>query len=337
MARPAGKRGKGKALVQVLAPAGPGALDTTGLDAGAVDRLVAAFLAGRSKRTMAAYRSDLADFAAFTGAPTAESATGELLAHGHGRANGFALAYRAHLVERGLAAATINRRLAALRSLVKLGRTLGIVGWTLEVPGLKAQAYRDTRGPGLAGFQAMLSEAGKRTDGKGIRDVAILRLLFDLGLRRSEVAGLEAEHLDLKGCTLGVLGKGKTARAKVTLPAPTCEVLAAWLAVRGAGPGALFVNFDRAGKGERLSDTSINRIVKGLAGRAGIKATAHGLRHAGITTALDLTGGDVRKVRGFSRHANVQTLLTYDDNRQDFAGQVAALVAGAVPNSCPVG
>lgn len=337
-----------KPKVEILDPAGPGAraLAVAGLDSEVdfqpsfgVEHLVKSFLAGRSARTMAAYRGDLADFAAFLEVATAEAATGELLGHGHGRANERALAYRAHLVERGLSAATINRRLAALRSLTKLGRTLGIVGWKLECPSLKSEPYRDTRGPGRGGFERLLSEANKRTDAKGRRDLAILRMLFDLGLRRSEVAGLDVEHLDLEAspATLAVLGKGRTGRVKVTLPEPTCEVLAAWLAVREAGAGALFVNYDRAGKGERLSAMSINRVIKDLGSRAGVKVTAHALRHAGITLALDLTGGDVRKVRGFSRHANVQTVMLYDDNRLDMGGEVAALVAGAVPNPDPDG
>ncbi len=52
---------------------------------------------------------------------------------------------------------TINRRLTALRSLVKLGRTLGLVSFTLEVQSVKADPYRDTRGPGRAGFRDMLN------------------------------------------------------------------------------------------------------------------------------------------------------------------------------------
>jgi len=55
----------------------------------------------------------------------------------------------------------------------------------------------------------------------------------------------------------------------------------------------------------------------------------HGLRHAAITHALDVTGGDVRRVQKFSRHRDLRTLTVYDDNRQDIAGQVAAMVAGA--------
>ena len=56
---------------------------------------------------------------------------------------------------------------------------------------------------------------------------------------------------------------------------------------------------------------------------AGVRARPHGLRHAAITEALELTGGDVRRVQRFSRHRSLQTLLRYDDNRQDLAGGVA--------------
>ncbi len=53
----------------------------------------------------------------------------------------------------------------------------------------------------------------------------------------------------------------------------------------------------------------------------------HGLRHAAITEALDLLGGDVRRVQRFSRHRDVRVLNAYDDNRQDLAGEVARIVA----------
>lgn len=333
----------GKALVEVLVPAPEAAaLVATGRDMDfkasfPVEDLVAAFLAGRSARTMAAYRGDLQDFAAWLGVATVEAVAGELLGCEHGPANALALQYRARLVERGLAAATCNRRLAALRSLVKLGRTLGIVKWALEVPSLPAQAYRDTRGPGADGFLALLVEARKRNDGKGRRDVAILRLLFDLALRRSEVASLDVGHVDLDAGKVDVLGKGRSGREKLTLPAPTCEVLTAWLAVRGTEPGPLFVSYHPDGRRGRLSATSINRVINGLAARAGLRATPHGLRHASITSALDLSGGDVRRVAKFSRHKDVRTVELYDDNREDQAGQIAGEVAGAVPNPGPAG
>ena len=117
--------------------------------------LLGAFLAGRRPTTLRAYRKDLADFADFLGLADAGAAVELLVAGGAGRANALALGYRAHLTDRGLAPATIARRLAALRSVVKLARTLGRVAWTIDIPSPRTQAYRDTRGPGLeAGRQS---------------------------------------------------------------------------------------------------------------------------------------------------------------------------------------
>jgi integrase/recombinase XerC len=87
--------------------------------------LLRAFLSGRSPRTLKAYSQDLADFKAFTKTRTTEDAARVLLSQGHGKANLLLLEYRTHLVGRGLQSATVNRRLAAVRSLVKLAKTLG--------------------------------------------------------------------------------------------------------------------------------------------------------------------------------------------------------------------
>lgn len=73
------------------------------------------------------------------------------------------------------------------------------------------------------------------------------------------------------------------------------------------------------------------RLVKWLGKQAGVKKVRpHGLRHAAITTVLDLTGGDIRKGQSFARHANPSTTLRYDDNRQDAGGEAAKLLADAV-------
>src|SRR5438445_515543 len=82
----------------------------------AARRLVAAFVAGRSPQTVRAYQQDLADFGAFVGMATPPAAAQFLLSSGPGVANELALRYKADLLSRGLAAATVNRRLAALRS-----------------------------------------------------------------------------------------------------------------------------------------------------------------------------------------------------------------------------
>lgn len=292
-----------------------------------VARLLETFFAGRNPRTLAAYRADLESFRAFSGAASTGEASSRLLAGSHGEANGTALAYKAHMTDHGLQAATINRRLAALRSLVKLANTLGMVPWMLSVENVRAQAYRDTRGPGRDGFRSMLDAAQAQRGPKALRDVVLLRLLHDLGLRRGEVVGLDVADLDLAESRLFILGKARSQKEPITLPEPTKAALAAWLEVRGTEAGPLFLNFDRAKKGSRLTGTAVYYIVSGFGAEAGLTVRPHGLRHLAITSALDLTKGDVRAVQRFSRHKDVRVLSTYDDNRQDLAGEVARLVA----------
>lgn len=294
--------------------------------------LVQSFLASKSPRTRAAYQADLRDFAQFAESPTPSAAIEALVQCGHGHANSITLAYRDQLLAADYSPATVNRRLAAVRSVVRLARMLGYVSWGLDVPGVRSESYRDTRGPGIAGVRSMMRALDGEQGAKAIRDRAILRLLFDLGLRREEVCSLDADHLDAESGLLWVHGKGKAARLPMSVPAATMEALMAWLAIHPFGEGPLFTNFDRAGKGARLTGHSLYRIVRGVGRKAGLSAPVrpHGLRHAAITAALDATGGDVRAVQRFSRHAKLETVTRYDDNRRDLGGQVAQLVSQAV-------
>ena len=295
--------------------------------------LVALFLSGRKATTLTAYRASLDDFARSIHAASAAHAASMLLSLPHGEANHLALRYRSDLIERGLAASTVNLRLAALRSLVKLARTLGLVAWSLGVQNVRSEAYRDTKGPGPEGFRQVLSRTESRADRKGIRDAAIVRLLHDLALRRAEVVGLDVEDVDLDGFTIAVTGKGKTEETRLTLPVPTATALRIWLDVRGDEDGPLFTNVDRARKGNRLTGRSVHRFVKSLGDVVGLRARPHGLRHSGITAALDLTNGDILAAQRFARHVDPRTTLRYDDNREDIAGQVARLVAGEEPRA----
>jgi len=289
---------------------------------------VGAFLAGRRATTLRTYAIALRDFQRFVGAPTMADAARRVLGGSHGDANRLAHAWVCTLRERGLSAASINLRITALRSLVKLARVQGLVPWTLEVQGVRSEPYRDTRGPGRRGVRALLEQVEGATTPLETRDRALVRLLVDLALRRGEVVALDVEDVDLVAATVAVLGKGKTGKTKITLPEPTKEALAAWLDVRGDAPGPLFLGLSRGRARGRLTGTSLARIVRRLGAMAGVEGLRpHGLRHAAITAALDLTHGDVRAVQRFSRHADPRTLLLYDDARRDGAGEVAKLVA----------
>jgi integrase/recombinase XerC len=182
----------------------------------------------------------------------------------------------------------------------------------------------------------MLQVLDRREDAKAIRDRAILRCLFDLGLRRAEVLHLDLQDLDRQAGTLAVLGKGRTQKESLTLPPETKAAIEAWLIIRGEGSGPLFHSLDRARKGNgRLTGAGLYDMVRKLGAKAGLKVWPHGLRHAAITAALDLTGGNVRAVQKFSRHRDVRVIERYDDNRMDLAGQVARQLAATVPEGPP--
>ena len=289
--------------------------------------LATAFLAGRTVRTLEAYAADLDVFAAWWGLPDRQAATAQLIGLRFGEANALALAYRADMLARGLAPATINRRLATLRSVVKLGNVLGLVSWRLTVEAVKSQPYRDTRGPGIEVFRSMKALCARRTDPKGLRDVAIVRLLHDVALRRGELVALNLDDVEVDQSTISVTGKGRTEKAPMTLPAATLAALRAWIDARGAAPGPLFVGLDRSGRSVRLTGRAVHLMIRRLGASLGAEVRPHGLRHLAITTVLDRNGGNMRAAQRFSRHRDIRVLALYDDNLSDMGGQMAALIA----------
>jgi integrase/recombinase XerC len=260
-------------------------------------------------------------------ADPAEAAT--LLCSGTvGQANAVALGFKRYLLDLGHASGTVNRRLCTLRKLVTLARRLGVVDWFLDVEGLPDETYRDTSGPGHDGWKKILALATTRADSgsaRGLQGLALIRLMHDNGLRIGEVVALDLADLDLAGLRVNVVGKGKRERAFITINAATAAALAAWTARRGDWPGPAFPALSRSGRtrGDRMVSRGVYRIVRELGKAAGVECRPHGLRHAGATRLLDLTGGDVRAVQKWTRHKSVETVLKYDDNRQDKAGDLA--------------
>jgi integrase/recombinase XerC len=292
----------------------------------------------RKPTTKRAREIDVLDFARFLagdGPPvTPGQACAAFVANGRGAAAALVTAYVSdQLDRRGLAHATINRRTSTLRRLATLAYELEVIEWSLVAKTLPEQPYRDTRGPGRAGWLRVLdvaTRAAAKTD-TGRRDLVIIRLLHDHGLRRAEVAGLDLVDWDGDQGRLMVLGKGKGDKAPITINQPTILAMAAYLSARGDAPGPLFVRLDRArdkSRLQRIDGDSLRKITRRLGKRAGLSKPVrpHGLRHEGITRALDLTGGDVRKAQRFARHSKVETTVRYDDNRSDFAGEVARLL-----------
>jgi integrase/recombinase XerC len=215
---------------------------------------------------------------------------------------------------------------------VRCAGRIGRVNWALDIKSPKSVQLRDTTGPGHDGWQKMRSKAkelaAKTAQGK--RDLALASLMHDSCLRRGECVSLDLEHVDLEHGRVSIIGKGKTEREWFTIPTQTRDAIAQWIAVRGNEPGPLFIRLDPGATGlERITGDSVNRIVNKLGVRSGLtrRVRAHGLRHQGITRALDLTNGNIRMVQGLSRHADPSTVMKYDDNRRDDAGKLAQMLA----------
>lgn len=147
----------------------------------------------------------------------------------------------------------------------------------------------------------------------GLRDRAILELLYGAGLRISELTALDVDDVDLESGTVRVMGKGGKER-EVPLGAYARAAVEAYLSrsrremARPTSRAAMFLN----ARGGRLTRQSANRLVDRSARSAGIQThvTPHTLRHSFATHLLE-GGADVRVVQELLGHASVATTQIY--------------------------
>ncbi len=289
----------------------------------------------RSPNTRRAYQRDLKDFFAVIsdGLEPTPQLVAEFLQLERATAIALVLAFKAQQIEKRLSEATVNRRLAAIKSLVSYAQKVGKCLWSLEeITGERVKAYRDTTGIDKDAYRAVLATCNRSTI-KGARDYAILRLFWDNALRRGELASCNIADLNADALELAILGKGRgTQKETVSLSEPTVAALLAWLAVRhDVAPNApLFTAVDHAHFGHRLTGSALYNVVKEAAEKAGVskRLSPHRCRHSSITAALDATNGNVREVKKLSRHARTDTLLIYDDNRVNAQQNVTNLLSG---------
>ncbi len=254
---------------------------------------------GSSPHTLRSYATDLTEFTRFL----ADEKIGGL-AEADTRA---VRAYLARLHQRRLSKATIARKLAAVRSCFRFLARRGV----LEVN--PARQVRSPRlGRRLPSFlpkdeATQLLDAGPAAGTAGLRDRALVELLYASGLRVAECCGLDVDDLDEGRRTVRVLGKGDKERV-VPVGETALEALAAYLAMQGQARGALFRN----ARGGRLTTRSALRIVKSLARRAGLgqRVTPHTLRHSFATHMLG-EGADLRLIQELLGHSRLSTTQRY--------------------------
>lgn len=291
----------------------------------------------RSENTKRAYKYDIDHFFIYlTGNVSTPNSIHEFVSLPRTKALEIVLTYKNWLItDEKLAESTINRRLSAIRSLISLAKTLGYCDYDLsEVTHEKIKSYRDTTGIDLEEFKNMLKIPDKSTL-KGKRDYAILLLFFETALRRGEVTKIMMDDYEPENKVIWIIGKGRgTQKESITISSVLVDVINDYLITRQeiftlSSSDSLFATTDRRTAGSMMSGEALRRIVRNIASNAGIKKpmSPHRLRHSSITIALDQTNGDVRAVQKLSRHTKIDTLLIYDDNRQDQQGKVTELLS----------
>ena len=288
----------------------------------------------RKPTTRRARVQDVSHLARFLGVAGPADACALFVSNGLAGANAVVTGWVRAMLDDGLSPATVNRRVSTLRRLCKLARRFGLVAWALEVDGLKSRPMRDTSGPGRANwlkFLAAATRAAARGDA-GKRDLAIIRLLHDHGLRRGELVSLDLADLDADAGRLLVTGKGRSEKTPVRLNAPTLLALSRWAEARGPAPGPLFTRLHRGrprgGTPARLGGNALREVCAAISKRAGLARAVrpHGLRHEAITRVLELTGGNIVSAQRFARHSSPVTTQIYNDNRTDVASQMSRLL-----------
>lgn len=307
--------------------------------------LYAVFLADKSEATARNYRIDLEHFAVFMGLPGEPSAAIQMLCGPNSSgadANRTIYNYRAELKKR-YSPSTINRRLAALRSVTKLARMFGVINWELEVPGEKLRSFRDTAGCGVEGLEVLVEtierEIAENEDDEEVyrlwRDRALLRLMYNAGLRRMEpLTARYPEDLRINPSSregeLSIIGKKRNGEREWALIGTTAwDAIQDWLRYRGTEPGPLFPGQSPS---RPLHVSTINIRIHRLSVAAGVRVTPHALRHTAITEVLNVLNGDTRAAQRFARHASPATTMLYDDNRQQAASRAVAALDGRQTN-----
>ena len=152
----------------------------------------------------------------------------------------------------------------------------------------------------------------------GLRDRAIVELLFSGGLRVSELINLNRDSINLERREFIVRGKGKKDRP-IFISEAAANATKDYLAVRNDSLPALFLNnshnlstVDTSGNYRRLTPRSVQRIIEHYAKAAGITkhVTPHTLRHS-FATDLLMNGADLRSVQAMLGHANISTTQIY--------------------------
>lgn len=239
-----------------------------------------------------------------------------------------AQAVRAVLAER-YKSATVNKLLAALRGALKASWRLGQMSaedfhLAASVENVKGETLPAGRHIPPGELSALLDNCANDNSAGGIRDAAMIALLYSCGLRRDEVVGLDVGDFDIEAGELVIRGKGNKERLCHVVNGARAA-LADWLTIRGDDPGPMFHRIRKGGaiQDGRLTTQAVYHVLKVRAEKAGVaELSPHDFRRSFVSDLLD-AGADIATVAKMAGHANVQTTARYD-RRPESAKRAAA-------------
>ncbi len=262
---------------------------------------------GASPLTLKSYREDLRQLEEFlrsAGCRTPGEASSVILRR-----------FAAGLHAAGYAATSVARKLASTRSFYAFGQR---EGWVPANPAKPLRSPKRSRKlpKFLTGEEiGRLLAAPQPSQAGGLRDRAILELMYSSGVRVQELANLNDADLDLRGGTIRVRGKGRRERMGI-VGSHAQRAVQAWLTARPqpalssskSAPRPLFTNKF----GGRLSVRGVARLLEKHLAVAGLsrRASPHTLRHSFATHLLD-AGADIRSVQELLGHKSLVTTQIY--------------------------
>lgn len=215
-----------------------------------------------------------------------------------------------------LESSTLNYHLIALRSFLKFCAKRNITTLTADKIELARTKRKQVTFLNPEELSRLLGQPNLESLG-GLRDRAILELLFSSGLRVSELTNLNREHINIARREFTVRGKGQKDRP-IFISEEAAHWVQAYLDKRQDTMPALFVSYsgkqkiDTSGNHKRLTPRSVQRLVARYALLAGITkhVSPHTLRHS-FATDLLMNGADLRSVQAMLGHSNIATTQIY--------------------------
>ena len=278
------------------------------------ERPEAVYLAALAASGRSSMRARLRTVAGVLGAPSVEAVPWERLRYAH------VAAIRAALEEREMAPASINATLAALRGVAAAAWNLGYlpveelerIRQVKPVRGSRLPAGRSVKSGEL---RALLEVCAKDPSVAGVRDAALIAVLYATGLRRGELAALlVADYTPAERRLTVRHGKGRKERL-VPVSGGAADLLDEWLVCRGVVPGPLFLPINKGGNigTAALSTQAVYKALTRRAAEAGLTApvSPHDMRRTFVGDLLD-AGADIATVQQLAGHASVTTTARYD-------------------------